>query len=107
MAQDQRIFIGQNVHIRAVLWDWVLVRKLQRLQSILPPKKEDLFDCADITKILYLRNGGRLIGRGMLQAFDDTDRAPPVFRSTAEIVGNYAMGQWGVFPFDLNGLPED
>ncbi|RJE18054.1 hypothetical protein PHISCL_09606 [Aspergillus sclerotialis] len=107
MAQDVRLFMGQNLHVRAVLWDWVLVCKLQRLQSIHPAKKEDLFDCAEITKILYFNRGGRLIGRDILQAFDDTDRAPPIFRSTAEIVGNYSRDQWGVFPFDLEGLPED
>lgn len=107
MAQDQRLFIGQNLHIRAVLWDWVLVSKMQRLQSFFPGKKEDLFDCAEITRVMYMNRGGQLIGKDVLQAFDDTDRAPPIFRSTAEIVGNYSVGQWGAFPFDLEGLPEN
>lgn len=89
-------------------WDWVLVSELQRLQSILPAKKEDLFDCSEITRILvYLGRGGGLIGRDVLQSFDDTDRAPPIFWSTAEIVGNYSMDQWEVFPFDIGGLPVD
>lgn len=61
-------------------------------------------DCVALTKVVYHESG--LIGKNLLQQFDHTQREPPIFRGTAEIVGNTAAEKWGVFPFNLDGLPE-
>ncbi|OQN96100.1 hypothetical protein B0A48_18346 [Cryoendolithus antarcticus] len=76
------LYRDDNLIIYAVLWEWVLVRKLKRLQmEAQPPRKEDWNDCVAITKLLHDRQGGGL-RREILTRFDHTTREPPVEEKT-------------------------
>jgi hypothetical protein len=82
--QGLLLYSDDNLRIYAVLWEWVLVRKLKRLQMEgQPQRKEDWNDSVAITKVLYDRNGGTL-QRDILTSFDDTEREPPVSDATIE-----------------------
>lgn len=79
-SKSQRIVLysDESVIIYAVLWEWVLTRKLKRLQMKgQVQRSEDWKDCVAITKLLYDKNGGKL-HPGLLQRFDHTDRESPV-----------------------------
>jgi hypothetical protein len=98
-------YSSRNLQVYAVQWIWLLVRKMKRLQmGILPARMTDLRDCVAIANIIYLQSGA--VSSGMLQQFDRSGSEPPVFWSTAKIVGDMAAQAWGSFPFILEGLPE-
>lgn len=68
--------------IYAVKWEWVLTRKLKRLQmDNQSPRPEDWKDCVTITKLLYDKQGVKLNPR-IFQLFDNVQREPPVFPKT-------------------------
>ena len=76
------LFRDNNLIIYAVLWEWVLVRKLKRLQMEgQVQRQEDWNDCVTITKLLCDRSGGKL-NTNILKRFDHTDREPPVLPKT-------------------------
>ncbi|KAK3045724.1 hypothetical protein LTR09_012736 [Extremus antarcticus] len=96
------LYRDENLIIYAVLWEWVLVRKLKRLQmEAQPSRKEDWNDCVAITKLLYDVNGGGL-QREILTRFDHTAIEPPVEENTVtglrRLVGHF----YRVDPFPNN-----
>lgn len=105
IQQGLVLYSSRNLQVYAVQRIWLLVRKMKRLQmGILPARMTDLRDCVAIANIIYLQSGA--ISSGMLQQFDHSGSEPPVFWSTAKIVGDMAAQAWGSFPFILEGLPE-
>lgn len=105
VQQGVVLYSSANLQVYAVQWTWLLVRKMKRLQMpVLPPRMEDLQDCVAIARIIYQEHG--LIGKDMLEQFDHSEREPPVFRSTAQSIGNMSAQTWGSFPFNLEGVPD-
>ena len=80
--QGVKLYQDSNIIIYAALWEWVLVRKLKRLQMEgQVQRREDWNDCVAITKLLYDKSGQRL-SLDMLKQFDHTEREPPVLAKT-------------------------
>lgn len=97
--QGVLLYRDNNLRIYAVLWEWVLVRKLKRLQMEgQVQRKEDWNDCVAVTKLLYDRNGCGL-QREILTSFDDTEREPPVFEATVASLRRLVMHFYHVDPF--------
>ncbi|KAL9025081.1 MAG: hypothetical protein Q9180_007731, partial [Flavoplaca navasiana] len=88
IQQGLLLYDGATLQIYGVLWLWVLVRKMKRLQMENQPQREvDWIDCVSITKRLTEENGVS-VQRAALTEFDHTDREPPVFPATVDAV-NY------------------
>lgn len=107
IQQDAVLYRATNLEVYTVQWIWLLVQKMKRLQmGGVDLKMAGLEDCVAIAKIVYEKNGP--IGSGMLQQFDFdlSESERPVFSGTAKIVGDTAVGVWGVFPFVLEGMAE-
>ena len=95
ISQGTIIFQGINLTVFAVLWEWVLVRKMKRLQlEGQRPRAEDWNDCIAI--LYYLTTNLRQsIKRKDLRQFDDTEREPPVFEGTIDTLNNLYKTQIG------------
>ena len=86
IKQNLVLYRGDNIHIYAVLWLWVLVRKMKRLQMEGEPAREvDWIDCVSIIYRIKSDSGTRL-KKSDLTEFDHTDREPPVYPETAAAV---------------------
>jgi hypothetical protein len=80
--QGIELYGDSNLVVYPVLWEWVLARKLKRLQMEGQVQRAEVWsDCAANTMLLYNREGGRL-SRDILKQFDHTEREPPVFDDT-------------------------
>lgn len=69
------------IKVYAAKWEWVLCRKMKRLQ--MPdqaPRREDWSDCVAITKLLLDRDCPTrgLLSPRLFRQFDHTQREPPV-----------------------------
>ncbi|KAL8878125.1 MAG: hypothetical protein Q9192_008516, partial [Flavoplaca navasiana] len=85
IPQGLLLYDGAILQIYGVLWLWVLVRKMKRLQMENQPQREvDWIDCVSITKRLTEENGVS-VPRAALTEFD---HEPPVFPATVDAV-NY------------------
>ena len=82
VQQDVRLYSGTNLHIYGVLWSWVLVRKMKRLQMEGQPAREvDWSDCFYILQRMF-EDTGKPLKKDRLREFDHTNREPPVFEET-------------------------
>lgn len=80
--QNVLLYRDSGMAIYAVKWEWVLARKLKRLQmQDQPARPEDWRDCIAITKLLYDGKGGKLSPK-VFQLYDNDQREPPVFPKT-------------------------
>lgn len=105
--QNVLLYSDENLRIYAVLWEWVLVRKLKRLQMEgQVQRREDWNDCVVVTKLLYDKNGGGL-EREMLTSFDDTDREPPVLETTIANLRRLVAHLYKVDPFPTGGSEDE
>ena len=84
VQQDVRLYSGTNLHIYGVLWLWVLVRKMKRLQMEGQPAREvDWSDCFYILQRMF-EDTGTPLKKDRLREFDHTNREPPVFDETVD-----------------------
>lgn len=82
VEQNVILYQGHHLIVYAVLWKWVLVRKMKRLQmENQEQREEDLSDCIAILRIMT-GNGERPLHAAELREFDDTEGEPPVLDST-------------------------
>lgn len=80
--QNIVLYREANVVIYAVKWEWVLARKLKRLQMVgQQARAEDWKDTIAITKLLYDAKGGKL-SPSTLQLFDNPKKESPVAPKT-------------------------
>ncbi|KAL8941811.1 MAG: hypothetical protein Q9211_001663 [Gyalolechia sp. 1 TL-2023] len=92
IRQGLLLYNGNALQIYGVLWLWVLVRKMKRLQMENQPQREvDWSDCVAITYQI-MQESGSPVQRAALTEFDHTDREPPVFPETVRAV-NYRFRQ--------------
>lgn len=99
VQQNELLFAGRHILVYAVLWEWVFVRKLKRLQmEEQRPRTEDWLDCLAILHILVDRYPSPL-NQSVLTQFDDTDREPPVFSDTIESINMAYRQQFDVDAF--------
>jgi hypothetical protein len=85
-SQGVVLYSDSNLTVHAVLWEWVLMRKMKRLQTEgQPQRRVDWLDAMSITKILLDRDGGPL-DVGILRQFDNPEKEPPVFQKTIDDV---------------------
>lgn len=99
IQQGVVLYNGINLQIYAVLWLWVLVRKMKRLQMEgLPPREVDWSDCVFITHQIIQDTGGP-VRKTSLQEFDHTDREPPIFAETVHLVNQRVQQMYGVDGF--------
>ncbi|KAK3670791.1 hypothetical protein LTR78_009363 [Recurvomyces mirabilis] len=97
--QDVVLYRDHNLIIYAVLWEWVLVRKLKRLQMEgQPPRREDWNDCVSICMRLNRQRPG-ILQLPMLRQFDHTSREPPVLDTTIASLGRLLQRFMGSNPF--------
>ncbi|KAL9585024.1 MAG: hypothetical protein Q9203_004423 [Teloschistes exilis] len=88
VQQGVLLFRGTNLHIYAVVWLWVLVRKMKRLQMEgQEPREVDWIDCVSIIQKM-VEETGTPFSPGQLTEFDHTDREPPVFLETVAEVNH-------------------
>lgn len=99
-AQSIVLYSDRNLRIYAVLFEWVLVRKLKRLQMEGQRRRpEDWRDCVSITKVLCDRRRGKL-PLSFLTRFDQTDREPPVFSKTIDDLRRIVIHAHRFDPFE-------
>lgn len=88
VQQGVLLFRGMNLHIYAVVWLWVLVRKMKRLQMEgQEPREVDWIDCVSIIQKI-VEDSGTPVSPSQLTEFDHTDREPPVFPETVAEVNH-------------------
>ncbi|CAD0111747.1 unnamed protein product [Aureobasidium uvarum] len=83
-SKRQGIIVYQNdcLVIYAVKWEWVLSRKLKRIQRPhREPKPQDWLDCISIASLLFRRNGHKL-SPIILKRYDNAQREIPVLPET-------------------------
>ena len=67
--QNVVLYRDANIVVYAVKWEWVLSRKMKRLQMVgQRPRREDWQDCISIAKLLYDTYGGTLSPRILTRA---------------------------------------
>ncbi|KAK3669238.1 hypothetical protein LTR78_010873 [Recurvomyces mirabilis] len=97
--QNVVLYRDHHLIIYAVLWEWVLIRKLKRLQMEgQPQRREDWNDCVSICKRLNRQRPG-ILQLSMLRQFDHTGREPPVLETTIESLGRLLQHFMGSNPF--------
>lgn len=85
-SQGVVLYSDSDLTIYAVLWGWVLMRKLKRLQMEgQSQRRVDWLDVMSITKTLLDRKGGPFDG-GILREFGHPHVEPPVFQKTIDDV---------------------
>ncbi|KAF2718143.1 hypothetical protein K431DRAFT_315143 [Polychaeton citri CBS 116435] len=98
-AQNIRLYEDENLIVYAVLWEWVLARKLKRLQMEgQTPRVEDWNDCITIAWQLCMQNNGP-VDRAVLKQFDHPVKEPPVFEETLAKLRDAVKARFGVDPF--------
>lgn len=76
--QMRPIYQNRDLKIYGVKWEWVLARKLKRLQRPFRiQKSQDWLDCISITTLLLNREGAQL-SPSLLRRYDHTDVETPV-----------------------------
>lgn len=86
IEQGVLLYNGANLQIYAVLWLWVLVRKMKRLQmEDQLPREVDWSDCIFIARRI-MDTTGRPLRKQELAEFDHTDREPPVYTDTVDLL---------------------
>ncbi|KAK4551405.1 hypothetical protein LTR86_011191 [Recurvomyces mirabilis] len=106
--QNVVLYRDHNLIIYAVLWEWVLIRKLKRLQMEgQPQRREDWNDCISICMRLNRQRPG-ILQLPMLRQFDHTGREPPVLDTTIASLGRLLQRFMGSNPFPTASslLPE-
>ena len=103
VQQGILLYGDHNLVIHAVLWEWVLVRKLKRLQMEGQPQREqDWSDCLAVTKILCDRETitkGTRLSQQILTEFDHTQREPPVYEPTITALRSIFSRKYRFDPF--------
>lgn len=85
-SQGVVLYSDGNLTVYAVLWEWVLMRKMKWLQMEGQlQRRVDWLDVMSITKLLLDREGGPL-DVGILREFDHPDKEPPVLQKTIDDV---------------------
>lgn len=97
--QNIVLFQDPNIKIFAVLWEWVLVRKLKRIQmEDQEVRGQDWSDCIAICKVLH-RQRPEVLNTSMLTQFDHTEREPPVLPNTFVSLRRLLVRHMGLDPF--------
>ena len=95
IQQGVLLYNGINLQIYAVLWLWVLSRKMKRLQMEgQKPRDVDWSDCVSITYMI-IQDSGEPVRTSALTEFDHTDREPPVFANTIDSVNERFQQKYG------------
>jgi hypothetical protein len=99
--QNVVLFQDTNMRVFAVLWEWVLIRKLKRLQmDVGQPRRADWNDCVTICQLLHRQRPG-MLNTSMLTQFDHTEREPPVLPATIANLRRLLVRFMGLDPFSL------
>ncbi|KAL8953127.1 MAG: hypothetical protein Q9222_001010 [Ikaeria aurantiellina] len=99
IQQGLLLYSGTNLRIYGVLWLWVLVRKMKRLQMEgQPPREVDWSDCVCIAQRM-VEETGETVTKRQLKEFDHTDREPPVFDATIYRVNQRFQAAFGFSGF--------
>lgn len=100
IQQNLCLYRGVNLRIYHVLWLWVLVRKMKRLQmETQSARAVDLSDCIFITRRI-MDDTGEPVKKSALTEFDHTDREPPVFAGTISTVEQHFQQMYGCGGFE-------
>ena len=98
LRQGLLLYNGTNFEIYAVLWLWVLIRKIKSLQMEgQEPTEADWSDCVYILRRI-VEDTGRPLRKTSLTEFDHTERESPVFSDTIDAVNHrywQAFGDYG------------
>ena len=95
IQQGLLLYDGTNLQIYGVLWLWVLVRKLKRLQmEDQHPREVDWSDCVAITRRIVEETGAP-IDKASLKEFDHTEREPPVYDTTVHAINEHYSQLFG------------
>lgn len=80
-SQDTVLYRDDNLVVYAVLWEWLLARKLKRLQmEDQRPRQVDWNDSVTIAMLLYKKYGR--MSKDILKDFDHPEKEPPVLDKT-------------------------
>ncbi|THY66220.1 hypothetical protein D6C97_01894 [Aureobasidium pullulans] len=102
--QGDVLHSDNNLVIYAAKWEWVLARKLKRLQRINRAQSpDDWLDCISIATLLYIKNGRSKLSPRILQRYDDTNRELSVLPETVKELTRRARESTNVslFPYSV------
>lgn len=102
--QGDVLHSDNNLVIYAAKWEWVLARKLKRLQRINRAQSpDDWLDCISIGTLLYIKNGRSKLSLRILQRYDDTNRELSVLPETVKELTRRARESTNVslFPYPV------
>ena len=91
LDQNIVLYSDSSLSIYAVKWEWVLARKMKRLQmEDQIGRREDWDDCVSISKLLHSAGTAppARLKLEVLRRFDDSDKESPVLPETINALNN-------------------